>query len=211
MEKRYCLIGAIIAGSLWGLLEATLGGFLHLIHLPRTGAIMTALGYSIISFGMSTFKPKNLSGFVLAAGVTAAAMKGADILWFGPQRFVINPMVAIVLESLVLGVVVYGLGRYFEKAKVTIPLAGVLSAGGWVLAFALLFQRAQLGRFILETAPCSALFAAVGVTAGYLAGKYLHSPTAGLVQVRQKAFYALSSVVIVASWVIGVAASVGVH
>ena len=36
------LIGVVVFGSIWGLVEATLGGFLHLIHFPYKGAIAGA-------------------------------------------------------------------------------------------------------------------------------------------------------------------------
>ena len=36
----HLIIGILVFGSIWGLLEATLGGFLHMIIFPNKGAIM---------------------------------------------------------------------------------------------------------------------------------------------------------------------------
>ena len=44
------IVGVAVFGSIWGLLEATLGGFLHLIIFPNKGAIMAGIGMAIILF-----------------------------------------------------------------------------------------------------------------------------------------------------------------
>ena len=40
----HLLIGVLVFGSAWGFLEATLGGFLHVILFPNKGAIMAGIG-----------------------------------------------------------------------------------------------------------------------------------------------------------------------
>ena len=45
----HLIIGILVFGSIWGILEATLGGFLHLIIFPNKGAIMAGIGVAIMS------------------------------------------------------------------------------------------------------------------------------------------------------------------
>lgn len=47
----HLVIGILVFGSIWGFLEATLGGFLHMIIFPNKGAIM---GYRYGHHGFST-------------------------------------------------------------------------------------------------------------------------------------------------------------
>lgn len=39
----------IVIGSVWGLFEMTLGGFLHAIHFPQKGAVMGGLAISFMA------------------------------------------------------------------------------------------------------------------------------------------------------------------
>ena len=39
----HLIIGVLVFGSIWGFLEATLGGYLHMIIFPNKGAIMAGL------------------------------------------------------------------------------------------------------------------------------------------------------------------------
>ena len=49
----YLIIGILVFGSIWGVLEATLGGFLHLIIFPNKGAIMAGIGVAIMSSALA--------------------------------------------------------------------------------------------------------------------------------------------------------------
>ena len=52
------IIGILVFGSIWGFLEATLGGFLHLIIFPNKGAIMAGIGVPIVGGQVCTSQPK---------------------------------------------------------------------------------------------------------------------------------------------------------
>ncbi len=45
----------IVIGSVWGLAEMTLGGFLHAIHFPYKGAIMVGLAISFMAIFVTLF------------------------------------------------------------------------------------------------------------------------------------------------------------
>ena len=50
------LVGILLFGSIWGLLEATLGGFLHLVIFPNKGAIMSGIGIAIMASALLFIK-----------------------------------------------------------------------------------------------------------------------------------------------------------
>ena len=66
------IIGILVFGSIWGLLEATLGGFLHMIIFPNKGAIMSGIGVAIMASALAVYrKPAMLPGM----GIVAASFK----------------------------------------------------------------------------------------------------------------------------------------
>ncbi len=66
------VIGALVFGSIWGFLEATLGGFLNLIIFPNKGAIMGGIGMAIMGAALAIYrKPAMLPGI----GIVAASFK----------------------------------------------------------------------------------------------------------------------------------------
>jgi len=52
----YIVIGILVFGSIWGFLEATLGGFLHMIIFPNKGAIMGGIGVAIMASALAIYK-----------------------------------------------------------------------------------------------------------------------------------------------------------
>ena len=43
------VIGILVFGSIWGLVEATLGGALHLVHFAYKGVITGGIGMAIMA------------------------------------------------------------------------------------------------------------------------------------------------------------------
>jgi hypothetical protein len=99
------IIGILVFGSIWGLLEATLGGFLNMIVLPNKGAIMGGIGMAIMCAALAIYrKPAMLLGI----GIVAASFKWLNSwLLFVPVSaiHIINPAMAIFLESLAFSLV----------------------------------------------------------------------------------------------------------
>ncbi|MFC1946182.1 hypothetical protein ACFLW1_03170, partial [Chloroflexota bacterium] len=89
------VIGILVFGSVWGFMEATLGGFLNMIVFPNKGAIMGGIGMAIMGSALAIYrKPLMLPGI----GIVAASFKLLNIwLVFVPINMVhvINPMMAI--------------------------------------------------------------------------------------------------------------------
>ncbi len=62
------IIGILVFGSIWGFLEATLGGFLHMIIFPNKGAIMSGIGVAIMASALTIYrKPVMLPGIGIVA------------------------------------------------------------------------------------------------------------------------------------------------
>jgi hypothetical protein len=103
------LITIILFGAIWGLFEATLGGVLHIAHLPFTGTIMASIGFTIL---YSALKAGAKPAHLFAVALIAASFKFLDAPLFGlplVDRTIINPAVAISSQGLACAVVLrYG-------------------------------------------------------------------------------------------------------
>lgn len=126
------VIGILVFGSIWGLVEATLGGALHLIHFLYKGAIPGAIGMAIMAAFVVTYRRPKL---VFWLGVIAALFKPLSALIYGQPifaPFVVNPASAILLEALGFTLVVSLLFKGFEssiKTRIAVGIsAGYLSA-----------------------------------------------------------------------------------
>jgi len=206
------LIGVVVLGSIWGLLEATLGGFLHLIHFPYKGAIMGGIGMSIMATFVATNRRPSL---VIGVGLTAALFKPLSALIYGAPilaPFVVNPATAIVLEALAFSLVVSLLFKGFEKS-VKIRIAAGVSAGylGTTL-YAILASVVGMGNwpFMGLTEKFISIFsngtgiAMVGtglLLLGYMVGTKLRPKLAQLMSMRPKLFYGSAAAATVSCWV----------
>jgi len=180
----YLIIGILVFGSIWGVLEATLGGFLHLIIFPNKGAIMAGIGVAIMSLALAIYrKPSMLPGI----GLVAASFKLLDVwLFFLPitSIHIINPAMAIIFESLAFSLVaVFVMKRIAKNAFIGVGagvLAGLISAAAWVY-FAIYVMNAPAyarvvfttGGYIANQGVAQAVFSGVFVPLGYLIGAKL--------------------------------------
>ena len=109
-----------IFGALWGVSETGLGSVLHALRVPLTGTALAAVGMTIALTGRC-FVPR--PGSVLFIGLVTALLKMLSV-----GGTVLNPMIAIVVES-VLAELVLMAGRH---DRVTFTAAGA-AAGAWSL------------------------------------------------------------------------------
>ena len=194
------LFAVLLYGSLWGILEATAGAVLHLSMLPYTGAVMANVGFFVMAAAASsTVRPR----FLPLMGLVAALLKVMDafILAVPPwERMIVNPAVAIILESLaftlvlgLLGKPLIGAGRFgspFRPSRSASNLAGfavggaaamILCQAATALVFFLVFKRGpwkvatltELGRFIAVQGGAAALLCLAVCPAGALVGRAL--------------------------------------
>ncbi|MBQ9396051.1 MAG: hypothetical protein IJU23_11155 [Proteobacteria bacterium] len=81
-------------GTLWGGLELTLGTFLHVLRVPKTGLIMTLLCVVLLLAQRQVF-PKR--GSTICVGIVAACIK-----CLSPGGIILGPVFGILSEALVV-------------------------------------------------------------------------------------------------------------
>ena len=119
-------VSIILFGSMWGLLEASVGGALHMFRWPFIGEAMTAFGCGVMMLA--------LRGGVSHAGVAfvavvAASFKFTDAFLFSiplNDIHIINPAQAILMEGLAFAFVSHLFKKPFVTAAFVIPLSIVL-------------------------------------------------------------------------------------
>jgi hypothetical protein len=211
------IIGILVFGSVWGLVEATLGGALHLIHFTYKGAITGGIAMSIMAAFVVTYRRPRL---VFWIGVIAALFKPLSALIYGQpvfSPFVVNPASAIILEALAFTLVVSLLSKGFEssiKARVAAGIsAGYLSA----VLYAVLASAVGMGRWAswgaterLTAALTDGTALAIAGTAllllGHLVGTKLRPRFWQLRSTKPSLFYASTTATIVGCWAIAAVA-----
>jgi len=131
----------IFYGALWGIIEATLG---HIIHiLPVSIYISGTVLFPIVSYILyKAYKQTNSRSALLAVGVIAAAIKAVDFFMpFGSPFKIVNPMIAIIMESLMVVAVITVINKDDLKSKAT---SLVIASVGWRLLFVLY----NLGQYV---------------------------------------------------------------
>jgi len=206
----HLIIGILVFGSIWGFLEATLGGFLHMVIFPNKGAIMGGIGVALMSSALAIYrKPSMLPGI----GIVAASFKLLDVWLFAlpvASIHIINPAMAIIFESLAFGLVAaFIINRMAKSAFAGIGagvLVGLVSATAWVY-FAIYVMNAPLyarvvftaGEFIASSGVIQAVFFGTLLPLGYLAGEKLAARTS-LMSIGRPAYYAASAAMVTLCW-----------
>ena len=107
--KKYILsdvwLKASILGAIWAASEIILGSFLHNLHIPFKGNILTAIGFILLISVSYIWKDR---GLFWRSGLICALMKTMS-----PSAVIFGPMVAIFMEALMLEVSVRFFGRNF--------------------------------------------------------------------------------------------------
>jgi hypothetical protein len=203
----------IVIGSVWGLFEMTLGGFLHAIHFPQKGAIMGGLAISFMAiFVTMTGKPS----LVPILGVIAASFKPLDAVIFGVpvgSPFIVNPALAIVMEALAFSAVAVVLKTAISKHLLARAGTGILAGSlGYVFyaAFASVFglgmwptlALAEKLQLILVNATPIAIMGAVMLVAGYYIGRVSAPKLSTFRKLRPQLYYATSLALVLLCWTI---------
>ncbi len=212
----HLIIGILVFGSIWGFLEATLGGFLHMIIFPNKGAIMAGIGVATMASALAIYKKP---GMMPGIGIIAASFKLLDVWLFAlpvASIHIINPAMAIIFESLAFSLVaIFVLKKIARNALVGVgvgALAGLTSAIAWVY-FAIYVMNAPAyarvvftaGGFITNQGVVQAAFFGILLPLGYLVGEKLAAKTFP-VSISRSLYYAASAAIICLCWGVGVIA-----
>lgn len=100
-EKVYRLddrwVRAAVLGGLWASFEIVIGSFLHNLHVPFSGSILTFVATIFI---MAFYRIWPVKGLVWRAGLICALMKSVS-----PSAVIIGPMTGIFMEALLIDLV----------------------------------------------------------------------------------------------------------
>jgi hypothetical protein len=206
------IVGILVFGSIWGLVEATLGGALHLVHFAYKGAITGGIGMALMATFVVIYRRPKL---VFWLGVIAALFKPLSAVIYGQpifSPFVVNPASAILLEALAFTLVVSLLFKGFEssiKTRIAVGIsAGYLSA----ILYAILASTIGMGNWAswgpterVTAALTDGTALAIAGTAllllGYLVGMQLRPKFWQLSSTKPSLFYATTTATIVCCWI----------
>jgi hypothetical protein len=205
MGKLRLILAILVFGSLWGFLEATLGGFLHFIHLPQKGMIMTAVAVALMSATRASYRRP---GMQIGMGLIAALLKGSNALFLGAD--VIRPMMAILVEAMVFDSAVTFLSKMDTKDHMR-ALAGALTGYAsylWAAFFGYFIIRAKswLGmasgemiNFLFLEGTVVAVICWVSALLGFKLTSRVRLPTYNI-----RAYSSLSVALVSVFWLVGV-------
>ena len=210
-EMIQILIGILVFGSIWGLLEATLGGVMHLVNFPNTGAIMSGVGMALMGIALAFYrKPVMLIGI----GAIAATFKLLNV-WIllipANVPHIINPIAAIILEAAAFSLITSFLMNLITKSNYAVVwaafLAGMLSAFSFALVAVYLTHipiNARVGmdsvrEFVLVNGLVQSAFAGVFVPIGYMLGRKLATITPNVLR-RRTLYYTVSASTVLLCW-----------
>ncbi len=112
------LVYIAIFGAAWGLVETSLGSYLHAARIPFRGAVLTAVGLGLALCGRSMVPRR---GAVLMIGLVTAILRLLSI-----GGVVLSPVLGILVESLLAELVLWPLAR---------PSRGAFALAGAVATF----------------------------------------------------------------------------
>lgn len=204
--KLKTFLGLIFLGSLWGCVEAVLGGSLYARHIPHASVIITPIALLTLALAR-VYYPK--PGSSTAIGAVAMLFKLLNTPLF------LCHLLAIFLDGLAFDAMATLLARRWQKSMVWRGFVGVSAS---YLGYALFgFTITYLFRYhywlsaglskVLHYIGVSGSLAAAGacftVPLGYWIGTSLKSSMAKLPQLRPKLAYGSIFMAILILWVVG--------
>ena len=112
------LVILAVFGALWGAVEISLGSLLHVLNVPLSGSVLSAIGLGVALTGR-LFVPRR--GATLFIGVIAMLLK-----LFSLGSVVIGPMVGILAEAIIAEIVLSLFGKPSTLAFILAGGLGVL-------------------------------------------------------------------------------------
>lgn len=214
-NKISTIVMVAVIGSVWGLLEMTLGGFLHTIHFVGKGAVMGSIAISLMTIFFTTTKKPLL---IPVLGIIAASFKPFSAMIYGQPVFsayVINPATAIVLEAVAFAMVVFALNRYMENRLLPRVFAGFLAGSLGIIFYAVVASIFGMGKWpmldvadkidaIFESALPIAITGALVLIASYPIGKIGMPKLFKVKESHPRLYYSASMALVAICWAIPV-------
>ncbi|HOJ45196.1 MAG TPA: hypothetical protein PK340_04130 [Bacilli bacterium] len=109
MNKKSLIANVVLFGALWGLLEASLGYALQFLPPLFSGSIMFPIGAMLMYWA---YRNTDNKASIVYVALIAASIKAINFLMPGlPPIKTYNPMISIMLQSLVMVVIVSLISR----------------------------------------------------------------------------------------------------
>lgn len=131
------LVYIAILGAAWGLVETSLGSYLHAARVPFRGAVLTALGLVLALCGRSIVPRR---GVVLMIGLVTAILRLLSV-----GGVLLSSLLAIAVESLLAELLLWPFPR---PGRAAFALAGAV-ATLWTVVHPFLTQGLLAGRDLL--------------------------------------------------------------
>ena len=202
-DGKRLLMTTLMYGSVWGLLECTVGALLHLAYLPA-GAVMVSIALALMVYTRCVYGVK---GMQLGMGLVAGSFKLLNLGFVG--GCVWCAVVAIVSEGLLFELM-YGFPQILEWGQRRRLLSGIVTGyvvyvGGYVLAESVTPLFFAAGLHLPDVSALLPIMLGRGVLAAAISGvAYPLSITAGSRRLFEvgKWFYPVSSAVTLLSYAI---------
>lgn len=204
-------LAILLMGSIWGLAEMSLGGFLHAVHLPQKGAVMGGIAVSIMAvFVSTTGKPL----LVPLLGIIAASFKPFSAAVFGMpvfSPFVLNPAIAIVMQALAFSVVMVAFRSATNRHVAARAGAGFLAGFlGYALYAAIasliglgIWPTLELGaklRLVMTNAVPIGIAGSIMLIVGYSLGSLGEPKVSLFKKLHPRLFYSASTALVLLCW-----------
>ena len=108
-----------LGGALWGAVEISLGAYLHSLHIPLRGLILSTIGITIALVTRCLVQQR---GTIIATAAIAAILK-----MFSVGGVILSPMAAILIQGLLAELVTF---RILQPSRIRLVLAGA-TATAW--------------------------------------------------------------------------------
>ena len=128
---RKCTSSVIIIGSAWGIVEATVGHFIHIFTLGIGWLLWFPIAFFFLN---SVYRMTKKTSCMMYTAFLAAGIKMLDLFYTPRIDYVINPAVSIILEALAVFAVYQFLMKYNHQVK--LGLYSILIACiGWKVLY----------------------------------------------------------------------------
>lgn len=111
IQDRVWIKGALV-GSIWASMELVIGNYFHALKLPFAGQILSGMAVLLLVAISITNREK---GIIWRSGLICASLK-----LLSPGYAILGPMIAILIESLILETII----KLFKKSFVSYMIAG---------------------------------------------------------------------------------------
>lgn len=128
---RKSISSVIFIGAVWGIVEATVGHFLHLFTMGIGWMLWFPIAFFFLN---SVYRMTHKASCMLTTAIIAAGIKMIDIFYSPRLDYVINPAASIILEGLAVFAVYQYLNYKYNQDKLNV-ISILLACAGWKVLY----------------------------------------------------------------------------